>query len=115
MNVVCKSQLNIVVDSTTITNAQDIYQNKEKISLTCLPNPAQTTVTIDFDLPTPDAVTADIFDLKGVLTKPIQSNAPMLVGKNQIPASTHDLPSGLYIVRISYKKWYGLTQFVKIE
>jgi hypothetical protein len=106
---------NIVLDtSAIISNTFDIQQ-KEKLRLSCAPNPTRTTMHLNFTLPQREICNIDIFALNGVAVKGVMRGEWLDKGDNQVIISTADLPSGTYIVRLSSEKTYGIEQFVRIE
>ncbi len=108
---------NITIDSTnfTLANEELTATPRQKLALSCQPNPTRSAMMLNFDLSETDYVNVDIFDLQGDLVKPLERNVLMQKGKNEIRIETQDLASGLYLVRLSSAKHYGIQQFVKVE
>jgi hypothetical protein len=106
---------NIVIDSSAIISNTFDVNEKEKLNLTCFPNPALSSMTLSFTLPQKEICNVDIFDLSGLLIKGVLRGQWFDKGDNQVPISTADLPSGTYIVRLSSEKTYGIQRFVRVE
>jgi Copper type II ascorbate-dependent monooxygenase, N-terminal domain/Secretion system C-terminal sorting domain len=106
---------NIVLDSSAIISNTFDIQEKERLNLSCFPNPSRSNMTLNFTLPQREICNVDIFALNGVAVKGIFRGEWLDKGEHQLPISTADLPSGTYIVRLSSEKTYGIQQFVRIE
>ncbi len=106
---------NIVLDSSAIVNSSFEINEKERLNLACYPNPAQSSVTLSFNLPQREICNVDIFDITGTAVKGVVKGQWLDKGENQIPISTVDLPSGTYIVRLFSEKTYGIERFIRVE
>lgn len=106
---------NIILDSTAIVNSIFDPAERARLSLRCQPNPAQSQMSVVFEMPEADFGNVDIFALNGVAIKGIAKGQWFDKGSNQIQISTDDLPSGVYIIRFSSEKNYGIERFVRIN
>ena len=97
--------------ATTLTGITDTPLSKT--DLTCFPNPATDALTLRFDLKESDNIGIQIFDYQGVMLKNF-NNQYFLKGQNEKTLSVSDLPKGMYILKLSSEKLYGVQYFVKM-
>ncbi len=103
---------NIVIDSSPIvSDVTDI--ERAKVSLSLSPNPMQQQSTLQFNLPTDDALSIDIFNVSGELIKSIAHTQKFLSGSNQFQMNVADIPTGIYFVRIQSDKFYGVEKLIR--
>ena len=57
-------------------------------------------------------MTIQIFDYKGVMVQNVATGQRFEKGENEKQVNTKDLPSGVYFVKISSDKTYGVQQVV---
>ena len=103
---------NIVLETAT-TGTEDIPLSKTDLSV--FPNPTSTNVTIRFNLVDAEKINIEIFDYQGVMVQKAVSNQRFEKGQNEWQVKTNDLPNGVYFVKISSDKTYGVQQFVKAK
>lgn len=65
------------------------------------PNPFNPHTTIEFALQTAAPVSLDVYDVLGASVRSILQNVSMLVGPHQVLFDAGDLPSGIYLYRLS--------------
>ncbi|MEN9611031.1 MAG: hypothetical protein RLZZ628_1845 [Bacteroidota bacterium] len=106
---------NIVLDSTPIVNSTFEALKRERLSLICHPNPAQTAMNLTFQLPNDGFGNIDIFAMNGVAVKNVTRAQRFTQGENNISISTSDLAAGMYLVRFSSETMYGVQQFIRVE
>ncbi|MEI7491598.1 MAG: T9SS type A sorting domain-containing protein [Bacteroidota bacterium] len=87
------------------------------IALSASPNPVQSTTTLSFYLPADDKVSISLYALNGKVVKNVfDGNLPR--GRQNIPFrmdnDTRDIPSGLYIVAASGKRFSGSLKLLKL-
>jgi Secretion system C-terminal sorting domain/Copper type II ascorbate-dependent monooxygenase, N-terminal domain/Copper type II ascorbate-dependent monooxygenase, C-terminal domain len=99
--------------ATSTTSTQDVSLNKTPLLLS--PNPAQSVLNLKFNLDVAEKVNIQVFDYQGIVLKNVVLNQPFVQGENiwQVPVS--DLPKGIYWVKISSDRMYGVEGFVKGE
>ena len=103
----------IVIDSSQIiSDTKDISLNKVMLSIS--PNPVQQTATLQFNLPTDDALSIDIFNASGDLIKNIAHTQKFISGSNQFPINVADIQAGVYFVRVQSDKFYGVEKLIKM-
>jgi hypothetical protein len=110
-----KGDENIVLDSSAIVNSTFEPQHRERLAMNCYPNPAQHNLTLNFELPESGFGNIDVFATNGVMVKGVAKAQWFGKGHNQLTISTSDLPAGIYFLRFSSEKVYGIEQFVHIE
>ncbi|MBL7818745.1 MAG: T9SS type A sorting domain-containing protein [Saprospiraceae bacterium] len=103
---------NLVLETPT-TDVEDLPLSKTTLSV--FPNPTATDVTLRFNLDNDDALTIQLFDYKGVMLKNVVTQQRFAKGENQWLVPTQDLPNGVYFVKMSSEKTYGVQQFVKTQ
>ena len=103
---------NIVLETAT-TGTEDTPLSKTDLSV--FPNPTSTNVTIRFNLVDAEKINIEIFDYQGVMVQKAVSNQRFEKGQNEWQVKTNDLPNGVYFVKISSDKTYGVQQFVKAK
>lgn len=105
----------IVLDSSSIVSSTFEPQQRERLTMSCYPNPAQSDLTLRFELPETAFGNIDVFATNGVMVKGITKAQLFSKGENQVQIITADLPSGVYLLRFSSEKVYGIEQFVRVE
>ena len=76
-------------------------ENAQLTTFTCYPNPASTSVTFTFDLPTRENVTIEVFNLIfQKMEEPVNSEYDE--GLHQIEMSVKKFPLGTYFVKMHY-------------
>jgi hypothetical protein len=60
-------------------------------------------------------VNIQVFDYQGVVLKNVVMNQPFVQGENAYQVPVADLPVGIYWVKISSDRMYGVEGFVKGE
>ncbi len=88
-----------------------------KIALSASPNPVQSTTTLSFYLPADDKVSISLYALNGkVVKKVFDGNLPR--GRQNVPFrldnNSLDIPSGLYIIAASGKRFSGSLKLLKL-
>jgi hypothetical protein len=106
---------NIVLDSTAISTASIDIIPRKNLEINCFPNPAKSKIFIEFVISEAEELNIEIFDSSGELVKRIATNQQFIEGNNKLEASTHDLVSGLYYIKVSSNKLYGVQKILKIE
>ncbi|MEO0042740.1 MAG: hypothetical protein RL329_2188 [Bacteroidota bacterium] len=106
---------NIVLDSTSIVNSTFEPLKRDRLSLICHPNPAQTTLNLTFQLPNSGFGNVDIFATNGIAVKNVTRAQWFTQGENSISIPTSDLAAGQYLVRFSSETNYGVQQFIRVE
>ena len=101
---------NLVLENTA-TGTEDTPLSKTELS--AFPNPTSTDVTLRFDLTESENMTIQVFDYQGVMVQNATTNQRFEKGENNWQVNTKSLPSGVYFVKISSNKTYGVQQFVK--
>jgi hypothetical protein len=64
------------------------------------PNPFNPSTVVEFDLPRSGLVNLDIFNLQGRLIEPV-SREWLAAGSHRLELNGANLPSGIYLVRVS--------------
>ncbi len=96
------------------TGTSDIEDTPlSKTALSVFPNPTATDLTLHFDLAEAEKMTIQVFDYQGVVVKNVTAQQAFDKGQNQWQVRTGDLPNGVYFVKLSSDKTYGVQQFVK--
>ena len=97
--------------ATALTSINDTPLSK--MDLTSFPNPASDALTLRFDLKESENMTIQVFDYQGAMLKNF-NNQRFQKGQNEKLLSVSDLPKGMYIVKLSSEKLYGVQYFVKM-
>jgi hypothetical protein len=105
---------NIDLEAATTTTSTNDYP-LSKTTLTVFPNPTQSVLNLNFNLEKADKINIQVFDYQGVMLKNIVTNQPFSQGENSYQVPVADLPKGIYWVKISSDKMYGVEGFVKGE
>lgn len=104
---------NIVIDaSPVISDVKDIA--RDKLTLSVSPNPVQQQTSVQFTLPTSDAMSIDIFNVSGEWVKSVLQSQNFSAGIHQYFINTADIPSGIYFVRLQSDKFYGIEKLIKM-
>ncbi|NJN33316.1 MAG: T9SS type A sorting domain-containing protein [Saprospiraceae bacterium] len=106
---------NIVLDTSAIINTVFEPQKRAQLKMSCFPNPSKNGATLSFQLVEATFGNVDIFDLKGIAVKNVVKAERFLAGENQVTIPTADLPTGIYLVRFSSEKMYGVERLVRVE
>jgi hypothetical protein len=96
---------------TALTSLNDSPLSKTELS--CFPNPASDALTLRFDLEESDNLSIQIFDYQGAMVKNF-NNQLFQKGQNEKTLPVSDLPQGMYIVKLSSEKLYGVQYFAKM-
>ena len=100
---------NLVLETAT-TGTEETPLSKTALS--AFPNPTSSDVSLRFNLTEAESMTIQIFDYKGVMVQNIVTGQRFEKGENEKQVNTKDLPSGVYFVKISSDKTYGVQQVV---
>ncbi len=103
---------NMVLENTT-TETEDTPLSKTALS--AFPNPTSKDLTLRFDLTEAESMAIQVYDYQGVMVQSVTTNQRFDKGRNEWQVNTKDLPNGVYFVKISSKKTYGVQQFVKMK
>jgi Secretion system C-terminal sorting domain/Copper type II ascorbate-dependent monooxygenase, N-terminal domain/Copper type II ascorbate-dependent monooxygenase, C-terminal domain len=99
--------------ATATTSTPDVSLNKTTLLLS--PNPTQSVLNLKFNLDVAEKVNIQVFDYQGVVLKNVVMNQPFVQGENMYQVPVADLPVGIYWVKISSDRTYGVEGFVKGE
>ncbi|MCA8830316.1 T9SS type A sorting domain-containing protein [Hymenobacter pini] len=86
----------------TRTTATPTLQARPELALELFPNPASQSATLSYFLPTTSQVTADVLDMTGRTVAVLAAEQQQPAGPHTLPVPTHDLPAGVYLVRLHY-------------
>jgi len=103
-NSVGSSAFSNVAETTVSVNTNNQIFDKNNISI--YPNPANTTLTLQFDNLTNHAV-AEIYDITGKSIKTVSLNTL------QTTIGVAELNTGIYFIKVSYDKGFIVQKFVK--
>ena len=101
---------NLVLETGT-TDIENTPLSKTELS--AYPNPTSNDLTLRFDLLESGNMDIQIFDYQGVMLRNVATNQFFEKGENYRQVNTKDLANGVYFVKISSDKTYGVQQFVK--
>ena len=95
--------LGVFIDSTYCNSIPEYHfptGSDNRISMHVFPNPARTSVTVDFTLLNTNRVNISVFDVMGreILTKPLGYR---MIGNHQEQIDCSSLSEGIYFVRIN--------------
>lgn len=77
-----------------------VEENEIAIGMNVFPNPTSTTSTANIVLQKKSEITVSLFDLQGQLVKTV-FNGTLEAGSNDLTIATAELPSAMYLVRVS--------------
>ncbi|MFN5323970.1 MAG: T9SS type A sorting domain-containing protein [Bacteroidota bacterium] len=77
-----------------------VAENEFAIGLNVFPNPASTNSTANIVLKKKSDINISLFDLQGQLVKTVFTGT-LEAGSNDLPIATAELPSAMYLVRVS--------------
>lgn len=80
--------------------ATTIEENEMELELTLYPNPTSNSAIANINLKKQSDISITLFDLQGQMVKTI-FNGILQTGSNDIPIATSELPSAMYLVRLS--------------
>ncbi len=86
-----------VSESSGPASAYSLLQN--------YPNPFNPTTTIEFHLPQPDIVTLKVYNVLGAEVKSLLVNERKAAGVHTVVVDAGDLPSGVYLYKISTSRF----------
>jgi photosystem II stability/assembly factor-like uncharacterized protein len=75
--------------------------SNDSLAIQVFPNPSNTQVQFNYNLPTPESITFGIYSTDGSLVTPLITNVPQPAGTQFLILSTAALASGSYIYRLS--------------
>ncbi|MBN2090015.1 T9SS type A sorting domain-containing protein [candidate division KSB1 bacterium] len=99
-------------DSVAPEKPSDLPENFNLFQI--FPNPASASMTINFQLKTPEAVSLEIFDLCGKNVMTIFKNQ-WVEGRYQAIHTMQDLPSGVYFCQLKGKSWSRALKLLHIH
>ena len=90
---------------------KNILVSESSLSLSVVPNPAQTSVEVFFDLPTDAAALLSVANILGQeVIVPIKRTLPK--GSQRVSVNLHSLSSGIYTVMIRSGSWAAQTRLL---
>jgi hypothetical protein len=93
---------------TSALTSTGLAETSEQSSLTVFPNPVSSTVNLSYSLNRSDLITISLVDLQGkTIAQLLNSN--QAAGKNHFSFSTHDIPDGSYLLKVSA----GTDEFIR--
>jgi len=97
--------------SETPSNELISEEDDTVMQVTAYPNPATDILTVDYQLPTSDAVTISVFDITGkaVLLREIDADTP----SRKAVLDVQELASGAYMLQIISGEHTGTIRFIK--
>jgi Secretion system C-terminal sorting domain/Copper type II ascorbate-dependent monooxygenase, N-terminal domain/Copper type II ascorbate-dependent monooxygenase, C-terminal domain len=105
---------NIDLEAAIATTSTNDYP-LSKTTLSVFPNPTKSVLNLNFNLEKADKVNIQVFDYQGVVLKNVATNQAFSQGENVYQVPVSDLPTGIYWVKISSDRMYGVEGFVKSE
>lgn len=109
-NATC-GPINIAADAENARSESDVKALSPSAPLHVYPNPVSNQLMVTYSLP---ALTGQallgIYDLKGTLIKQVNA-LPQHAGQYNTAIDTGDLPSGVYVIRLSYN---GTVRTIKV-
>ncbi|MCC2545308.1 T9SS type A sorting domain-containing protein [Hymenobacter sp. BT175] len=98
--------------ASVITSTQRARELASTLRLEALPNPASTQVTLRYQLTAPAAVTVTVQNMLGAVVRTLPATARQMTGAHEAALPVADLPSGIYLVRLSTGEQMQTTRLV---
>ncbi len=89
-----------------IPNSYTLYQN--------YPNPFNPSTKIKFELPKPESVKIEVYDIIGQKIQTLL-NKPMQAGYHEVEFKRQNLPSGVYLYRIETGEWTNVKKMILMK
>ncbi|MEM8523392.1 MAG: T9SS type A sorting domain-containing protein [Bacteroidota bacterium] len=93
---------------------EEIEQLMEQPKLVCFPNPAHDLITIQYQLPTAQNVSVELYSVLGNRVKVLE-NAIKMEGQHQLEVQTNQIEAGNYFVLLRAKDRMEVQQIVVVK
>jgi hypothetical protein len=101
--------------ATSKTVNKELALTNQTLSLTCLPNPANSYVTISYQLHVSGNTSITFFDITGKAVKVIQPNSLLAAGRYENKVYLGSIHSGMYFVKMIYNGRAYVTKLIVVK
>lgn len=97
--------------SVSINTGIGNFENNGGLDFNLFPNPADSQISVEFDLLEEENVSIEILDMLGQSL--FVTTGQLLKGTQSVTLEISDLPKGIYFVQVKTKSTFGSIKFVK--